>query len=213
VKGVQGAENPELVTHGFTLRGAQLTWAILNGNKQVENRHFSMKPGWYALHTGANTSSLPSHESLLASVEGMPGEEELPHSAIVGAVRISHTLTLEQCGSKEPWAFGPRVNVFDMVCKLAHPVPHKGKLSMWAIEPDKLDAVREQLRHAEVRRNDISHLCGAGKPEQRAGSCGARRPSVGDVVDQLPPTSYVHELSSADGESDGSAWSRPSTIY
>lgn len=38
-------------------------------------------------------------------------------------------------------------------------------------------------------------------------------PSAGALEGTLPPPSYVHELSSSDDESDGSAWSRPSTIY
>ena len=30
----------------FTLKGAQLTWAVLHGIKKVENRHFRIKHGW-----------------------------------------------------------------------------------------------------------------------------------------------------------------------
>lgn len=41
-----GAMSPGTVTHAFTLRGAQLTHAVLIGEKRVENRHFVLKPGW-----------------------------------------------------------------------------------------------------------------------------------------------------------------------
>ena len=60
-----------------------MSWAILNGDKRVENRHFRMQPGWYALHTGAKTSSDASQLPLIAGVKGMPNEADLPHSAII----------------------------------------------------------------------------------------------------------------------------------
>ena len=125
--GSTGASAPWLVTHGLTLRGAQLSWAILNGNKRVENRHFRMQPGWYALHTGAKTSSHESQLPLLAAVDGMPSEASLPHSAIIGALKVTHALTLDQCKPTEPWAFGPVVNVISAVCKLSQPVPARGR--------------------------------------------------------------------------------------
>ena len=87
---ITGAAAATEVTHGITLRGAQLTWAILRGVKKVENRHFRMSPGWYALHTGQKTSSHESQHELIASVAEMPPETELPHGAIVGAIKITH---------------------------------------------------------------------------------------------------------------------------
>ena len=100
------------------------------------------------------TSQIP----LLAGVEGMPAEGDLPHSAIVGALKVSHALTAEQSMPTEPWAFGPVVNVLSAVCRLERPVPHRGALSVWCIEQDALESVREQLRNAAVLTNDISHL-------------------------------------------------------
>ena len=96
-----GADSPHGITHGITLRGAQLTHAILLGHKKVENRHFAMKPGWYALHTGAKASAHESQHALLAAITPqLPDEMALPHSSIVGAIRISHALTLEQCACR-----------------------------------------------------------------------------------------------------------------
>jgi hypothetical protein len=56
-KELTGAESRETITHGLTMRGAQLTWAVLEGVKVIENRHFRLKPGWYALHTRASLTS------------------------------------------------------------------------------------------------------------------------------------------------------------
>ena len=154
----KGASHPWLVTHGLTLRGGQLSWAILNGDKRVENRHFRMHPGWYALHTGAKTSSDASQLPLIAGVKGMPNEADLPHSAIIGAFKVTHTLTLDQSKPTEPWAFGPQVNVIGATCRLEQPVPHRGALSLWPIQPSAVELVREQLHHAHVVVNDVSHL-------------------------------------------------------
>lgn len=145
------------VHHGVTLRGAQLTHAILVGAKRVENRHFKMQPGWYALHTGASTSAPESQHALIAAVPSMPSEASLPHSCIVGAIEITHSLDISQCAN-EPWAFGPVVNVIGSVVRLERPVPHKGALSLWRIQADAADDVHAQLASASVGRNDMTHL-------------------------------------------------------
>ena len=41
-----GATALDGLTHAITLRGAQLSWAVLHGFKIIENRHFEMSPGW-----------------------------------------------------------------------------------------------------------------------------------------------------------------------
>ena len=151
------ASSPAGVTHALTIRGAQLTHAILVGPKRIENRHFRLQPGWYALHTGARTTSHESQHALLASLQGIPPEGELPHSAIVGAIRISHHLTLQQC-TGDPWAFGPVCNVINAVCRMERPVPHKGRLSVWVIAPESIREVRDQLAGAQVVELDVAHL-------------------------------------------------------
>ena len=170
--GSTGAPTAAAVTHGITLRGAQLTWAILNGHKRVENRHFRMSPGWYALHTGAKTSAHESQHALLAALDAMPSEASLPHCAIVGIIHISHALSLEQCAPTEPWAFGPVVNVIEEVIALPTPVPHRGALSVWRLVPEALGRIQSQLgggaaaaaadaaagRAVPTLKNDLSHL-------------------------------------------------------
>ena len=154
-----GADSPHGITHGITLRGAQLTHAILLGHKKVENRHFAMKPGWYALHTGAKASAHESQHALLAAITPrLPDEMALPHSSIVGAIRISHALTLEQCAHAEPWAFGPVVNVIDQYITLERPIPHRGALSVWRVGSEVVEELRSQLLQGTVHENGIQHL-------------------------------------------------------
>ena len=97
--------------------------------------------------------------ALLESVAGMPAESDLPHGAIVGAIRISHALNLEQCAN-EPWAFGKVVNVISAVCRLAKPIDQSGALSAWPVDVDALAQMQVQLAAATISHNDISHLPG-----------------------------------------------------
>ena len=155
--------------HGITLRGAQLTRAILTRDQHVENRHFTMKPGCYALHTGANMLLHESQHALLASLRAMPGEASLPHCAIVGAVQISHALSFDECKGTEPWAFGPVCNVIQAVATLQQPEAHRGALSLWRIDAAALEDVRSQLSEACVHTNDLSHLAAARHREDHQG--------------------------------------------
>ena len=197
-KGDPGGSSPGAtpadVSHAFTLRGAQLTYAVLSGAKRVENRHFSMKPGWYALHTGSSTVSHESQYPLMAGVSGMPKEADLPHACIVGAVRISHALSLEQCEPTEPWAFGPVVNLISAVARLNQPVAHKGALSLWRMSDEARDEVRQQLASATIVTNDLSHLPPASEQPRsfqvrvKAQSQGYDQPAAASTLPPPPLT-------------------------
>ena len=153
-----GAASPGEVTHAFTLRGAQLSHAILASLKRIENRHFRLAPGWYALHSGLNSEAQPKARAQLDKVKWLlPEENTLPHGKIVGAVKISHSLTLGECES-DPWAIGPVCNVIEAVCVMTKPVMHRGALSIWKIGTNVLAEVQKQLSTAPVKTNDISDL-------------------------------------------------------
>jgi len=184
--GPTAAGAPGLVTHGLTLRGGLLTYAILEGTKRVENRNFKMQKGWYALHTGAKMCSHKSQHALLASLVDAPAEEDLPHSSIVGAIEISHALSLEQCSAAEPWAFGPMCNVIRSRVKLERPVAHRGALSLWPIDADVLQSVRAQLQAAPVRVNDIRHLSSAAKRAVAERRTGERAPGATRMARKAP---------------------------
>ena len=70
------------VTHAITLKGARLSWAILEGHKTIENRTIRLRPGWYVLHTGKGKDTLQRPQ--LDALHG-PAEASLPHGAVVGA--------------------------------------------------------------------------------------------------------------------------------
>lgn len=154
-------DNPaDTLTHGLTLKGAQYNWAILKGYKTVENRAYRIKPGWYALHTGVGKIEKKVTDEIQAALGDvrLPGEEEMPHGVIVGAVHISCGLPIERCRT-DPWATGPVCNVLDAVYVLPNPVKARGQLATWKVDPGALEEVRRQLRGAPIHRNDVRSLC------------------------------------------------------
>jgi hypothetical protein len=80
VSGGTGAASPKEITHAFVLKGFDLAWSMLEGeklfpdspdgdldkkpigikSKDIENRHTRMAPGWYGVILGETQSSVPS---------------------------------------------------------------------------------------------------------------------------------------------------------
>ena len=159
------------ITHGLTLRGAQLSWAILEGEKVIENRTVSLPAGWIAIHTGVGKLD-PEHERKVRSLlPNVPPEALLPHGCIVGACRIDRATSVQACMGTDAqvWATGPVCNVVGAVCKLSRPVPHKGALGLWPIDAAVLVSVQAQLREATVREADPARLppLGVAPPSPR----------------------------------------------
>jgi hypothetical protein len=73
------ASTPAVVTHGITLKGARLSWAILKRRKVIENRSIKLSPGWYALHTGVGKMDALRSGELELLCPGIPEEATLPH--------------------------------------------------------------------------------------------------------------------------------------
>lgn len=154
------ADAPSSVTHGLTMKGAQLTWALLEGIKPVENRHMRLRSGWLVLHTGTGKLREERQRELAVLCPGIPAERELPHGFIMGAVKIERHATVADCAGtpSEKWASGPVVNVVSAFCRLADPVPHKGALGLWAIDAAVLQRVRDGFAAAAVVHADPSRL-------------------------------------------------------
>lgn len=154
------AFTPGDVTHGLTLKGGQLSWAILNRHKTVENRSVRLPLGWIALHTGLGKLAKERSEELAALCPGIPAEASLVHGYIVGAMRVDRNCTVEDCAGKAAaaWAHGPKCNIIGAVCPLAEPIAHKGALGTWPIDADVLQRVRDGLSAAPTVENDIDAL-------------------------------------------------------
>jgi hypothetical protein len=50
---------------GLTMKGALVSFAILNADKNIENRPKTLKSGWYALHTGSGKIDASLEELVL----------------------------------------------------------------------------------------------------------------------------------------------------
>lgn len=124
--------NRLLVSHAITLKGTELNDLILNVKKPVENRHFTIQPGWVALHNNADYSPL--------------------RTAIVGVARFSHGVPVELVSDalKTKYAehvHGPICNVIAEVQRFKEPIPSvKGALSVWKLDDEDRELVQKKLR-------------------------------------------------------------------
>jgi len=70
------------VTHGLTLKGAQLTWALLEGQKPIENRSVRLPEGWLILHTGSGKLE-PEMRSMCARASARSARARSRHATLV----------------------------------------------------------------------------------------------------------------------------------
>ena len=187
------AASPALVTHGLTLKGAQLSWAILERRKPIENRHIKLPPGWIALHTGQG--KLPAARSAELKEQcgsALPDEQSLPHGFIIGAIRIDRACMPADCSGtlSAPWATGPICNVIGAVVTLHTPVEHKGALGLWPIRADVLDNVRAGLGGAAIQYAEPSMLppLGLGPPRVTPAKRKRKQPAAAAAL--TPATAF-----------------------
>ena len=115
----------------LTLRGPLLSEAILQGQKRVENRTWSIPPGWYALHTGSGTIKPEVLKHVLANWVG-PVPVDLPTSAIVGFVLMGVSTRPETFSG---WETGPVLNPILRALRLPRPILGvKGQLGLWNVK-------------------------------------------------------------------------------
>lgn len=152
--------SPAQVTHALTLKGAQLTWAILERLKTIENRSVRLPPGWVALHTGMGKLAPARAAELAIQCPGIPSEASLPHGFIVGAIRVDRCCDIGDCAgtASEPWALGPVCNVIGAVVLLPAPIAHKGSLGLWPIDAHVIALVQAGCAAAPVLENDMARL-------------------------------------------------------
>ena len=128
-----------------------MAFAILSGDKRIENRAYKIGPGWIGLHTGESTSPPEAVRSLLSNIIDIPAEVDLPHSAIVGAFCIDRTVDVNEI--EDSWASGPKCSIISSTVRIAKPVTAKGALHLWDISSDILEKVQRRLAKGEVRKN------------------------------------------------------------
>ena len=134
----------------LTLKGALISEAILCGLKKIENRTWVIKPGWYALHTGAGKIEKETKALVVKNWIGdLPDEKTLPTKAVVGFILIGGSSPLDKVIA-DPWATGPICNHIIKTIRLNKPILNvKGQLGLWyikkVISPYEYDSLAKQF--------------------------------------------------------------------
>ena len=131
--GCSGGDSPANASWALSMN-RQLSYAIYTGAKSVENTTITLKPGWYALHTGNAQEIIASHLPLLANICDLPDESNLPHSAIVAVIRVLQTMDSKDAKPFSPWVDTrfTNANVIDGAVRLNNPVHCSDKVSLHA---------------------------------------------------------------------------------
>ena len=130
------------VERALTLLGPHIAWTIATGHKPIENRHFRIRPGVYALHVGAGASRHDVYKMCKKNVKDLPGLVEIKgmKKCIVGAFEVAYAITLEEAMKhqrSQPWSSGPFCNVITrsvLFDKKDFIKDVKGKLSTWTMD-------------------------------------------------------------------------------
>lgn len=146
------------------LRGLTLwqpmAWAISDipepDAKRIENRPWKPWRGvtHVAIHAGAKFYR--PHAEQIEDVFGIsvPSKKELPSGAFVAVARLAGCL--EQ--SDDPWFSGPFGWLLADVVKLPEPIPSKGALGLWRIQPPILRRIERTYRAEIQNRMDRADL-------------------------------------------------------
>ena len=180
----------------------------------------NISPGWYALHVGRE--SAPPHPKAATILRSLKVTTELPHSAVVGAVRIDGSYPPEECNQEffGRWAFGPRVSLIGARITLPKSVVMPGKQGVWKLPSTDLEKIRRRLARTPVQITPIAPFApllkrGEGLAARRART-HAHRPAYAEsdssdegVRQQLVSKSATQSKSggnkpdSSDGEVEG----------
>lgn len=162
-----GADRPDQITHAFVLKGFDLVYSMLGGerddqgkilaSKHIENRHGRIAPGFYAVLCGRGTKGVTKErydrcKTTLPSMFILNWcDPNIKHmlGKIVGVVRISHSLPYELC-KNDPWAEGPVCNIISHAAWFVSAIPCRGNLGAFPIPVECLADVRSQASTASI---------------------------------------------------------------
>jgi hypothetical protein len=116
-------------------------WAelIVAGEKDVENRTWRMKhPELIAIHAGLGFDQ-----------HNPPIRRKLDAGAIIGVVEVVECVE----GSKSPWALPGNWHwLLTGARRLSKPIPYRGSLGLWTVDPATERLIRSRLRQRTVER-------------------------------------------------------------
>ena len=113
--------------------------------KDIENRNFRMKPGWYALHIGKGKTTKYFQDELKLLCPEVPDENSLEKGCFIGAIHIKQSFDYEDCKNNK-WATGPICNIIDDVIDIYECIHYNGRLSIWKIDASIINKLQSLLQ-------------------------------------------------------------------
>lgn len=146
-------------------------WAIMAGHKRFENRDWQTDyVGPLVIHAGKSEKWMPDGMAFLRRLGICPLRSELEFGAVLGVVEMVDCVRKAECDG-DPFAFGPYCFKLEKPRRLAVPVPMKGQLTLWRIDPAIVaeleigaDAKSQAVASAESREQRIERAIGAAGP-------------------------------------------------
>lgn len=177
-----GADIPKDITHAFVLKGFDLAWAMLEGekfyqcsdhttesawpvgikSKDIENRHTRLAPGWYGVILGKGTKGVTRdrYDECKSKLPNMLIPDWASACAqrnkgkLVGVVKISHSLPYEYCKESE-WSVGPVCNVISHAGWIDKPMPCKGNLGACPIADQETRRLFQEYADCALKDGNI----------------------------------------------------------
>eukprot|EP00927_Polykrikos_kofoidii_P059481 TRINITY_DN54631_c0_g1_i1.p1 TRINITY_DN54631_c0_g1~~TRINITY_DN54631_c0_g1_i1.p1 ORF type:complete len:347 (+),score=40.68 TRINITY_DN54631_c0_g1_i1:105-1145(+) len=143
----------------LTVQGPSQALAMLIGKKLVENRSWSIKRGWYALHVGGKRNSDWGMRALKID-PSLPSEETLEpfFGCIIGLLLLGEQRSVAECGN-HPWAFGPICHVVTSAVQFRRPLPCRGHAGLWPLPIDVRRQIQAELEDCPaIINHDLSPL-------------------------------------------------------
>jgi hypothetical protein len=115
---------------------------LARGDKTIENRSRALvrpdkwQPFWVLVHASQQRIQGPVTKNAVrqAAIDAEP-KENYPTGVIIGAMRISAIVPLEDVDANNMWATGPICHLIDKSLSLPVPIPYKGRLGLYDVDP------------------------------------------------------------------------------
>lgn len=139
-------------------------WAICAGQKTIENRTWATPHrGRIAIHASAGKQD--ANRALKQSKSGIK-PDYFVFGAIIGVADVLDCVELNPDLEDDPWALGTICWKLGNARFFAKPIPMKGKLNLFELEPKLAAEVERQLEQAEpdLAGSERREVCSAVQP-------------------------------------------------
>lgn len=162
------SDTPESITHGFCLSDAVWIHGMLFNTtdpKVIENRHFVMPAGWFAVTLTQSAYTRVEHELKYRDTDPtFPSPVSFPRGQVLGVVKVGYSLPQAMC-SKNRWSVAEysiaNVITHSIGFSLYDPGPHvRGNFGTFPLSTEAKEALTTHvLRYkAEMRETNAKSV-------------------------------------------------------